>query len=270
MTNCRICNNETRLHFRAEVLNRHQAEYRYCATCDHVFAADPYWLQEAYTDAIVKTDTDIAVRNVLTALRLAAIISFAFDDRGKGTYVDVAGGYGLLTRLMRDLGFNYLWRDPYATNLFARGFEYSATDGPCSAISAIEVIEHTVNPLDFLQENLAQHGTNTILFSTQLFADGHPPAAHEWDYYSLETGQHIAFFSNRGIRALGERLGLTYHPLGRIHLLTRCDLSQTRLKMASNRVLVLPLALAAARRLGSKRGADRTKMSQLLRAGDKT
>ena len=111
------------------VLRKHDANFCYCASCDHVFAQDPHWLAEAYTDAIVKTDTDIAVRNVLTALRLAAIFYFAFGDKGKGHYADVAGGYGLLVRLMRDLGFNYFWSDPYAENLFARGFEYSAELG---------------------------------------------------------------------------------------------------------------------------------------------
>lgn len=262
MVNCRICGGEAKLHFRAKVLRMHDGGYRYCATCDYIFAEDPHWLDEAYTDAIVKTDTDIAVRNVLTALRLAAILYFAFDDHGKGIYADVAGGYGLLTRLMRDLGFNYYWSDPYASNLFARGFEYSSSNGNCTAISAIEVLEHSINPLDFLRSSLSAHGADTVLFTTMLFPDNHPPVAREWDYYSLETGQHIAFFSRRGLETLGQRLGMEYHQLGRIHLLTRRKLSRMRISIASHRLLTVPLALAAARRLGSRRGRDRTMLSK--------
>jgi len=264
--NCRICQGDTKLHFQARVLGKYDADYRYCAACDHVFAADPFWLEEAYTDAIVKTDTDIAARNVFTSLRLAALLYFALDGRGQGTYVDVAGGYGLLTRLMRDMGFDYRWSDPYAENLFARGFEYAAEDGACSALSAIEVLEHTVNPLEFLQTNLRTHGADTMVFTTETFSAGRPPSAREWSYYSLDTGQHIAFFSDEGLRKLGARLGLNYHPLGRIHLLTSRPVSALRLKLATNRILALGLAFAAARKLGSRRGADQTRMVKLLRA----
>jgi hypothetical protein len=259
---CRLCHAESKPHFQARVLGEHDAEYRYCAPCDHVFAADPHWLAQAYSDAIVQADTDIAVRNILTALRLSAILYFAFPERGRGTYVDVAGGYGLLTRLMRDVGFDYRWSDPYAQNLFARGFEHNETTGPCDALSAVEVLEHTIDPLEFLRSNLARHQSDTILFTTQVFADGQPPGAREWDYYSLNTGQHIAFFSTRGLRTLGERLGLTYHGLGRIHLLTRRHLSTTRLALAAHRALALPLTVLAARQLGSRRGRDQTELAR--------
>ena len=268
MAICRICNGEAKPHFETKVLNRYHAAYRYCGNCDYIFADSPYWLEEAYSDAIVKTDTDIATRNLLTSLRLAAILYFAFEDRGRGTYVDVAGGYGLLTRFMRDLGFDFYWSDPHATNLFARGFEYSPSNGNCAAISAIEVLEHTVNPLEFLHSNLSTHGADTILLTTQLFPAGRPPDAGEWSYFSLETGQHISFFSSEGLRKLGQRLGLTYHPLGRLHLLTRKRLPKIRIRIASDRLFALPLALLAARSLGSKRGADQAKMVKLARAAE--
>ena len=38
-------------------------------------------------------------------------------------YLDVDGGYGMLTRLMRDYGFHFYWTDPYCQNILARGFE---------------------------------------------------------------------------------------------------------------------------------------------------
>jgi len=247
------------------VLGKYDAPYQYCETCDHVFAADPFWLNEAYSDAIVAADTDIVVRNIRTATRLAAIFFFGFGERGNGKYTDVAGGYGLLTRLMRDLGFNYYWSDPYAHNLFARGFEHDAQCGQCTAVSAIEVLEHVVDPAHFIQQCLTNFQTDTIAFTTEIFPDRHPPLAKDWYYYAPETGQHIAFFSSQGLQKLGARLELRYIRLGRIHIFTRKAPSLFKLKLATHNALVLPMALAAVKRLGSKRGLDQAMLLEAAR-----
>ena len=136
--------------------------------------------------------------------------------------------------------------------------------GNCTAISAVEVLEHTINPAEFLKASLLANGTDTIVFTTMLFADNHPPTAREWNYYSLDTGQHIAFFSKKGLEKLGQRLGMDYHPLGRLHLFTWRKVSPWRLAIASNRLMTLPLAFFAAHRLGSRRGRDQTLLSKQM------
>lgn len=254
--NCHLCHAITRTHFTATVLNQHEADYHYCAECDHLFVSEPTWLEEAYSDAIAQEDTDVAARNIFNALKLAAIDFLVLGDRGQGKYVDVAGGYGLLTRLMRDLGFDYFWSDRYARNLFARGFEYDPTLGACLAVSAIEVLEHTTNPLEFIQQVLTDHQSDTLIFTTEVFADNSPPLPDRWGYYAFATGQHIAFFSRRGLARLAERLGMTYYPLGRLHVFSRKKLPHWKLKLASHKLLVIPLALVAVSRLGSRRGPD--------------
>ncbi len=256
MMKCHICGAETRIVFTAVVFHRYETPYHYCAECDHMFVSKPTWLNEAYSEALVEEDTDVAVRNIFTALRLAAINYLALGDRGKGTYVDAAGGYGLLTRLMRDLGFNYFWSDRYAKNLFARGFEYDATQGACLAVSAIEVLEHTTNPHEFIHHILTDYQSDTLIFTTEVFADNSPPLPDAWGYYAFDTGQHIAFFSRRGLTSLAKRLGMTYYPLGRLHVFSKKNLSYWKLKLASHKLLVIPLALVAASRLGSRRGRD--------------
>lgn len=256
--NCHLCNAATRTYFTATVLGKYEAVYHYCEACEHLFVDAPTWLDEAYSEALAMEDTDVAARNIFTALRLAAIDYFVLGDRGQGRYVDVAGGYGLLTRLMRDLGFDYFWSDRYAANLFARGFEYHATPGTCLAVSAIEVLEHTTNPLEFIRQTLADHPSDTFIFTTEVFADNTPPLPGHWGYYAFETGQHIAFFSRRGLTRLAERLGMTYYPLGRLHIFSRKKLPRWKLGLASHKLLVIPLALAAAIRLGSRRGRDQT------------
>lgn len=254
--NCHLCGTETAQCFDTQVLGKHAARYAYCADCDHIFADRPDWLDEAYTEATGAADTDTATRNVLTALRLAALCYLGLGERGQGRFADVAGGYGLLTRLMRDLGFDYYWSDRYAKNLFARGFEYHPDQGACRAVSAIEVLEHTVNPLDFIQQALARHQSDIFIFTTETFPDNQPPRPEQWGYYALDSGQHIAFFSPRGLARLAERLGMTYYPLGRIHLFSKKPLSRWRLRLASHKLLIVPLALYALARLGSRRVSD--------------
>lgn len=254
--NCHICNTETRPIFTATVLRKYAAQYSYCAECDHIFANDPTWLDEAYSENVECADTDVAVRNIFTALRLAAINYLVLGDRGQGRYTDVAGGYGLLTRLMRDLGFDYYWSDRYADNLFAQGFNYDGKQGSCLAISALEVMEHTTNPLEFIQQNLSTHQTDTLIFTTEVFANNAPPDAGKWGYYSFNTGRHIAFFSRNGLARLAKRLGMHYYPLGRLHLFSKKNLPSWRLKLACHKLTVIPIALFATFRLGSRRGRD--------------
>jgi len=263
--NCHICNAKTEVLFRAPVLGKYDAPFHYCSACDHVFVPDPHWLAEAYSDAIVAMDTDIVRRNVVTSLRLSAFLSIGLDERGHGNYVDVAGGYGLLTRLMRDFGFNYYWSDPYAANLFARGFEYNAAIGKCNAVSAVEVLEHTTDPLQFLQRCVTEFQTDTIAFTTEVFPSGKPPRDKDWYYYVPETGQHIAFFSHQGLERLGKRLDMRYIRLGRVHLFTRRSLSTFKLKLATNNAMVLPAAYLAQERLGTKRGLDQQVLTQAAR-----
>lgn len=265
LTPCRICGGASREHFTATILGRYDVPFQYCEACDHIFAADPYWLEEAYSDAVVATDTDIAVRNIVTALKLASLYRVALNERGQGRYADVAGGYGLLVRLLRDLGFDCFWSDRYAQNLFARGFEYDSALGPCVAISAMEAVEHAVNPREFIAAGLQDCGADTIVFSTGIFADGQPPLAKQWDYYALDHGQHIAFFSHRGLARLAKRLGLHYHALGRLHLMTRRKIAPWRLKLASNPLLAVAVALQTMAALGSRRNQDQSQLLKALR-----
>jgi hypothetical protein len=254
---CPLWNATVRVLFQHEVLQKHLAAFFHCPPCDYVFAADPFWLAQAYRDAArVAVDTDVAVRNIFTALGLAALYYFALPGAAPGACLDAAGGYGLLTRLLRDLGFDCYWSDPYAPNLFARGFEYGTEHQRCTVVSAVEVVEHTPNPLQFVRDTLAASGASYMVFTTEVFPEGHPPAPDAWGYYSFDTGQHISFFSQEGLRRLGLRLGLHYYRLGRLHLYSREKLSDVRLRFASAKPLVVPLALIAARRLGSRRNRD--------------
>ena len=104
---CSVCGSQARIRFSASVLLRYQASFFLCPTCGLLFTPNPFWLEEAYNSAIAKADTGILARNV----RLSRIASCFLFSAGVGdrTCIDVAGGYGLFVRLMRDVGFDFDW-----------------------------------------------------------------------------------------------------------------------------------------------------------------
>src|SRR4051812_4232747 len=114
--NCPVCQSVERPFFIRRILGKYDVQYYFCETCGLLHTEKPYWLDEAYSNAIVATDVGIARRNVVTSTTAAAVWSWLY--KGKGKFIDLAGGYGLFVRLMRDMGFDYYWSDPYASNVF--------------------------------------------------------------------------------------------------------------------------------------------------------
>jgi hypothetical protein len=234
--------------FSARVLRKYTVTYRQCGECGFLQTEEPYWLGEAYSEAIAVADTGLVMRNFTLAAKLAVLLYLRFDP--KGAYLDVAGGYGMLTRLMRDYGFDYYWDDKYCDNLLARGFEAEKSLKPFVALTAFEVLEHVHDPLAFVQEQFAQYGTHNLIFTTELYQGGEPPSK-DWWYYAFHTGQHIAFYQRKTLKKLADRLGLNFYSLHGLHIFTdrsiRCD---PLLTIATGRLASL-LALLIKRRLGS-------------------
>lgn len=198
---CRLCGGAARVVFEATILSRHRVDYEHCADCDHLQTATPHWLDEAYARPINIEDTGLVQRNLLLARRTALLL---FEGAlCEGPFLDFAGGYGLMTRLMRDYGFDFRWNDPYAQNLFAVGFE-SALEGRFTAISAFEVLEHMIAPATEAGTLLAH--TDTLITSTELRPESIPP--RDWPYYGFGHGQHIGFFSRRSLETLADRLSV--------------------------------------------------------------
>ena len=170
---------------------KYECGYYYCGVCRFLQTEEPYWLDEAYSSAIAAADTGLVERNVAISKRLSTILFFLFERR-EGI-LHVAGGYGMLTRLMRDIGFDFYWSDKYCENLLVRGFEDWAGASPYTAVTAFEVLEHVPDPLRFVTESTGRSSTRTMVFSSTLF-EGAPPRPGTWWYYAFETGQHVSFF----------------------------------------------------------------------------
>jgi hypothetical protein len=217
---CGICGNDSGKVFQASVMNRHMVNYHHCRQCGFVQTEHPFWLEEAYAKESVKADTGAISRNIALARKTAALLFFLFDPRAR--YLDYAGGYGIMTRLMRDIGFDFYWSDPYAPNLFARGFEFDGGT-EIELLTTFESFEHFVNPLQEME--ILQGISDNILFTTQLLPR-EVPMPGDWWYYSLAGGQHVSFYSLETLKYIADRYGMNLlSNEADIHLLTRRTVS---------------------------------------------
>jgi hypothetical protein len=224
---CKICNSKTEKKFSVKILHNYDAEYFQCAKCGFLFAADPYWLDEAYKSAINISDTGIMGRNLHFSKVVSVIIYFLFNKDGK--FLDYAGGYGIFTRLMRDIGFDFYWHDPYCKNLLSRGFEYNASmKEEIKVITAFEVFEHLVNPINEIKKMLDI--SPNIFFSTELLSNP-VPGPEEWWYFGFEHGQHVSFYSHKTLIFIAEKFGLYFYSYRDVHLFTKRNLSFSLFKI---------------------------------------
>ena len=211
---CKICNKKNGSIFTANILNKYSIKYYYCSQCGFLQTEEPYWVKEAYSEPINRSDTGYMSRNVGLSKKLTILLPFLMQKNDK--FLDYAGGYGVLVRLMRDTGFDFYWSDEYTSNLFSRGFEYN--NEPIKAVTTFEAFEHFIDPIKEIGKMLKI--SNTIVFSTLLLPEV-VPKPEEWWYYALDHGQHVSFYSNKTFQYIAHEFNLNYYNLGSLHLLTR-------------------------------------------------
>ena len=152
-----------------------------------------------------------------------SILIYFFYDRGK-KFLDYAGGYGIFTRMMRDVGFDFYWDDPFCENTLAKGFEYNSSDiNSIQLLTAFEVFEHLVNPVNELEKMLKI--SKNIVFSTILIPDP-LPKPDEWWYYAFEHGQHISFYSKKTLEILAGKFNLHFYGYKELFLFTEKKFSR--------------------------------------------
>ncbi|MBE9194446.1 hypothetical protein IQ219_03735 [Synechocystis sp. LEGE 06083] len=100
--------------FKANILGKYSVTYYYCEETGILQTEKPYWLEKVYRSAIADTDTGIMQRNISNSHLLEFLLQLLF--RGKGQFLGVSGGYGILARLMRDKGFDFYTTDKYCSN----------------------------------------------------------------------------------------------------------------------------------------------------------
>lgn len=258
---CNICSNSTDEIFEALYLGKYRSRVYFCRACGYISVPDAHWLDEAYTSPIADMDTGLVSRNVHRSEQLASMLWFVLRGSRSQRYVDLAGGYGLLTRLMRDFGFNFYWSDKYANNLFARGFE--AVEGDIfDGATALEVAEHLADPIEFFKQAL-DIGNGLVIFTTLTF-EGAPPPTYWW-YYSFETGQHISFYRTSTLIRLSAEIGAHFYSSSGLHIYSRRPLSGAALAFFGSSRMSRILSPVIRRLMNSKTQEDFWAMRERVR-----
>lgn len=222
--------------FRAEIMRKYDVQYYYCSQCSLIQTEQPFWLDEAYSRSLAECDTGLMERNLHNALRVSAVVRTIAGTHAR--VVDVAGGYGILTRLLRDIGFDCVWDDKYSENIIAPGFESIPDRGGGDVCCAFEVLEHIEDPVLFMRETEKQYGCRFLLFSTELFCD---MPDRTWPYYAFNTGQHISFYSRKTLKTIANSMGWSYQALPRnLHLF-----SAEPIRLSQSIILQSPLLYLA-------------------------
>ena len=221
--------------FTREIMNKYSVRYFFSDASGILQTETPYWLDEAYAIAISDLDAGLVSRNLTNRVRLAPLLLHLFDRNNK--FLDVAGGYGLLTRLMRDLGFDFYSSDKYCENIFAPSFEPSPKF-KAAALCAFEVLEHVENPYEFIMENMLKYESDTFIFSTQTFDNDTIPDKNWW-YYSLKIGKHITFCQPRTFQKIAEKLGANYFGIDNsYHVISRKNIKKWLLRILRSEKLL--------------------------------
>jgi hypothetical protein len=221
---CKVCLDECFNIFRTKVLGKYDVDYYQCQSCKFIQTEEPYWIPEAYTNAITTLDLGLLSRNNSLLPVAQTLITKFFEAKAK--FIDYAGGYGVFVRLMRDAGYDFHRQDLYCDNIFAKGFDIKDdTDyrGKYELLTAFEVFEHLDNPLIEV-EKMLDHSDN-IFFSTELqpHADVRPD---NWWYFTPETGQHISLYTLASLRAMASKFKLQFYSNGvNLHLFTKKKIS---------------------------------------------
>ena len=226
---CKVCDRDTTLFEKGKILNKYEISYFKCPNCGFVQTEEPYWLDEAYSEAINRSDVGYVARNLVLAKVTRSLINKFFNKTAK--FMDYGTGYGLFVRLMRDYGYDFYGQDKYCEIIFASDFSVEDDVRGFELLTAFELFEHLVDPYEEMK-TLTRYSDN-IFFSTELYPASSPKPG-DWWYFGLEHGQHLSLYTADSLKKLGERFGLNLYTNGKnIHLFTKKKISPFRFKMLS-------------------------------------
>lgn len=227
---CNICKSFSNELFTIKVLHKYDVKYYKCAQCNFIQTEKPYWLHEAYANAITSLDIGLISRNQIIAPIAEALINSSFN--ADSSFIDYGGGYGIFVRMMRDKGFDFFRYDIYCENLFAKNFDISNSKvKKYELLTSFEVFEHLENPLDEIEKMLEL--SDNIFFTTTVYPQ--TKDLRNWWYLIPETGQHISIYATKTLEWVAQYFNLHYTGYnGQYHMFSKKKINQLAFRACFN------------------------------------
>ena len=232
---CAVCSGSTKFLFSYEVRGEHQASLRECLNCRFTYIANPHWLDESFSSEL----NDLDIGSVDRCLVLADFVEVLIRSMksSKSRFLDWGGGYGLLSRIMRDRGLDFVSHDIYTRPLFVESSSNSNSE-TFELITMSEVALHLVDPVPVFTKIM--ESTDVLVFTAVIAPTVTP---NDWWYLMPDTGQHVAIYHEETLQALAEKLGVQVTSDGRFfHVLHRKSLDVKSRLIINYRPLVFAFA----------------------------
>lgn len=198
---CKLCGGYAVKIFNLVVLDKYQGEYCRCSDCECLQVVEPSWLGEAYSSGNLSgLDYGVMQRN----LDNFCIVYFFSRILAVNTILDYGGGVGVLTRLLRDYSLNSRFYDIHVTHSLAPSFNVSELANS-DLFLAFEVLEHFSDPSKELFPLFAA-SPKYLIVSTEIYDN----QGESWPYLVPQTGQHVFFYSEKGMRFIAAKYGYKY------------------------------------------------------------
>jgi glycosyltransferase involved in cell wall biosynthesis len=209
---CRLCSKSAQYAFSKEILGQYNVGYFKCTYCKSLQTEYPYWLDEAYGVGAEKFDAGKATRTLENFFLLPSLLQL-LGVPPKSICVDWGAGGGLLTRLLRDVGYDVFSYDPHIASEFSHGFLWKNQTNTVKALLAFEVVEHFSIPSSEWASffNLSPE---FLIVSTEIYQD----QDDSWSYLAPESGRHIFFYSDIALALIASEYGYTAYNTGRYKL----------------------------------------------------
>lgn len=226
--NCRLCGGDIVEVFHSLVLQSHDVRYFKCRECGSLQTEIPTWLGEAYSKSgvLIEADTGAALRN----LDNYAVVYWAARVLGiprHASVLDYGGGTGFLCRLLRDAGYDAWMQDAYSDAHYSRKFTNPI--GTFDIVCSFEVFEHFPNPALDTEEVLGRTKQLCVV-GTETYENQGP----DWWYLSGNVGQHVFFYSEKGMRFLAKRFGFNYSKIGNYNFFLRKPITRFQYRLLSH------------------------------------
>jgi hypothetical protein len=206
---CRLCGARANYWNTKRLLNRYDVSYYLCSQCGSLQTEQPYWLDVAYDVSGLGDDVGAAQRTIDLVLNTSALLA-RIKLPANAECIDVGGGLGLFTRLMRDRGINFFSYDLYAHPFFSDRYSLKSLAGRSPAVvTAFEVLEHFTNPAHDLKQ-LFESRPALVIATTELFTG----QDLSWPYFAEGTGQHVFFYSPKALTQIAKQFGYSLAHVG--------------------------------------------------------